>query len=371
MRLRAAVIGLGRMGSTIDDERGPWSSSAFPYAHTPCYRNASVEVAAGSDPHEGQRAAYQQKWGVERVYANYREMLERERPDIVSVCTSARPRACIVQDVVELGAGRGLKAIWAEKPISISLEEADQMVDTCRRAGVLLAIGCSRNWHPGYNRMREVIEAGEIGQVLQVIGLGQAGLSHNGSHLLATTNYLAGSTVRWVFGHMASDEKAAGDEDLEGNGYLHYASSAQAYVRAMPVGGASWEFEVIGSQGRVRAVSDAQQIEFWKNIEPTLEGRRREPARHIFPLPWFGESPNARTVRDLLVCIETGKQPNCSGEDGRHALEVAIAMRESHRRGGTRVDLPLVDRALRILSQETLAGDEPQAVRRARATQTR
>src|SRR3712207_1793702 len=122
----------------------------------------------------------------------------------------------------------------------------------------------------------------------------------------------------------------------------------------MPVGGASWEFEVIGSQGRIRAVADAQRIEFWKNVEPTLEGRRREPAQHNFPLPWFGESPNVRTLRDLLVCIETGKQPNCSGEEGRHVLEIAIAMRESHRRGGQRVDLPLADRSLRIVSQETL-----------------
>jgi len=174
-----------------------------------------------------------------------------------------------------------------------------------------------------------------------------------------------------VFGHMASDAKAAGDEDLEGNRYLQYESGAQAYARAMPVGGASWEFEVIGAQGRLRAVADAQQIEFWKNVEPTLEGRRRETAKHIFPMPYFGESPNARTVRDLLVCIETGKQPNCSGEDGRHALEVAIGMRESHRRGGTRVDLPLEDRSLRILSQETLAGDEPAAVRRATAASKR
>ena len=364
---RAAVIGLGRMGSTIDDERGRWSPTTTPYAHTPCYRAAGVEVVAGADPHESQRAAYQQKWGVQNVYADYREMLERERPNIVSVCTSAKPRARIVQEVVEIGAGKGLKAIWGEKPISFSLEEADAMIDACARASVVLAIGCSRNWSPSYNRIREVVDVGEIGTVIQVIGMGQAGLSHNGSHLLATTNFLAGSTVEWVFGHMASDEKAVGDDDLEGNGYLQYASGAQGFVRAMPSGGANWDFELIGTIGRIRTVADAQRIDFWKSVEPTLEGRRREPAQHLFPMPWNGESPNVRTVRDLLLCIGTGKRPNCSGEDGRHALEVAIALRESHRRGGVRVNLPLEDRSLQIRSQETLGGDEPAAVRRARA----
>lgn len=366
-KYRAAVIGLGRMGSTIDEERGRWSQTSNPYAHTACYRAAGVEVVAGSDSHEGQREAYRRKWGIETLYSDFHEMLERERPDILSVCTSARPRSRVVQEAVEIGASRGLKAIWAEKPISISLQEADAMIDACRKAGIILTIGCSRNWHPGYNRVRELVDAGELGRILQVIALGQAGLSHNGSHLLATTNYLAGGQVQWVWGHMASDERAAGDDDLEGNGYLQYDNGVQAYVRSMATGAASWEFEVIGTEGRIRVVSDAQRVEFWKMVEPTLEGRRREPAQHLFPMPWNGESPNLRTARDLLACIETGKTPNCSGEDGRHALEVAIAMRESHRQGGTRINLPLADRSLRINSQETLAGDEPAAVRRARA----
>ena len=58
-------------------------------------------------------------------------------------------------------------------------------------------------------------------------------------------------------------------------------------------------------------------------------------------------------MRDLLACIETGKEPNCSGADALHALEIAMAMRESHRRGGVRVELPLTDRSLRIFSRET------------------
>ena len=128
---RAAVIGLGRMGSTFDDEKSAWDRAPRPHAHTPCYRAADVEVVAGADPHEGQREAYRRKWGIESLYADYREMLEREEPDILSICTTARPRAHILLDAVETGAPRGLKAIWAEKPIAISLAEADEMVAAC------------------------------------------------------------------------------------------------------------------------------------------------------------------------------------------------------------------------------------------------
>ena len=364
---RAAVIGLGRMGSTFDDEKSAWDRAPRPHAHTPCYRAAGVEVVAGADPHEGQREAYRRKWGIESLYSDYREMLEREQPDILSICTTAKPRAHILLDAVEVGAPRGLKAIWAEKPIAISLAEADEMVAACQRAGIALAIGCSRAWSPMYNRMRELIDEGELGDLLQVIGFGQAGVSHNGSHLLTTVNRLSKGRVQWVFGHMESDEAAAGDIDLQGNGYLHYDNGVQGFVRMTACGGANWEIEVIGTQGVLRAIADAQQVQFCKTVESSLEGRRAEPAQHIFPLPAASHSSNTRTVLDLITCIETGKEPNCSGDDGRHALEVAIAMRESHRRGGTRVALPLADRALQIRSSETLHGDDPAIVRRARA----
>jgi len=75
-------------------------------------------------------------------------------------------------------------------------------------------------------------------------------------------------------------------------------------------------------------------------------------------------SSGLSVIEDLVDCIETGRQPRCSGQDGRKALEIAIAMRESHRQGGRRVDLPLADRSLRILSSENLSDAVPARVRR-------
>tara|TARA_B100001013_G_scaffold281039_1_gene181066 strand:- start:816 stop:1064 length:249 start_codon:yes stop_codon:yes gene_type:complete len=73
------------------------------------------------------------------------------------------------------------------------------------------------------------------------------------------------------------------------------------------------------------------------------------------------------TVHDILDSVENGGEPKCSGRDGRTALEIAIALRESHRRGGTKIQLPIKDRKLQILSAETLHGDEPAIVRRQKA----
>jgi predicted dehydrogenase len=352
---RTAIIGLGRIASTIDDEVQGNSAVMLPFSHMGCFRAvAEIDVVAGADPHPLQRDDFSRRWGVERVYADYRELLERERPEIVSVATSAKPRPGIVIDC----ARAGVRAILAEKPLAPSLAEADAIVAACRERGVVLAVGCTRRWDAYWNAARDLIDRGEIGRVLQVNAFGQSALSHNGSHLMDLVRYLAGGDVAWVVGEMESDERAAGDDDLMGNGYLAFANGVRAFVRSMPSGAANWQFEVIGETGRVRSIANGSELEWWTTLPDGT------PARRVFPRPQRIESMGVRLVRDLVACLETGKEPNCRGEDGVAVLELAIALRESHRRGNGRVDLPIADRTLMIRSAETLHGETPAGLRR-------
>ena len=367
---RAAVIGLGRMGSTYDDESTRGGSTFQPYCHGPSYfYSDQTELVAGADIHDGQRALFGERWGLpaEHLYSDYKEMLDKERIDIVSVTTTARVRAQIVQDV----ARAGVKAIWAEKPMALSLAEADAMVRVCREEGVVLAINCARRWNPFYSEGRRMIEAGELGDVLQVTGYAQCGLSHNGSHLLDIMRYLAGGDVQWVFGEMESDEAALGDNDLMGNGYLAYDNGVRGFVRAMPSGGV-YQIEVLCENGRLVCRERPPE---WKVIRPESSepqgggqaSRRRRPGLPVeYPIPWPAkmQGTGIKIIEDLIAGIDTGRPPKCSGEDGLAALETAIALRESHRRGGVKVDLPLKDRSLVIHSTETLHDDIPARVRR-------
>ena len=347
-KFKAALIGLGRIASTIDDEV-EGSSMAMPMSHMGSYLDVSeVEVVGGADTYSEQREAFGRRYGFDRLYSDYREMLEKERPDIVSVCTSAKPRAEIVQAIASMDAG--VKAIYAEKPIAISLEEADAMVAACHKAGIALAVNCSRRWDPWYAMSRRLIDDGEIGAVLQV-NVNQVGnLSHN-SHMLNLARYLAGGDgrVSWVFGDLESDEKANSDDDLGGISYLAFENGARALVRQE-----AWaynESDVMGSDGRIRAINDGQEFELWKFAKG---GMRGQPVRHLFPKPQRFEGPNVLAIRDLMSCIENGGEPLNSGEEGRHDLEVAVALRESHRRGGVRVDLPITDRSQKIISYEVM-----------------
>ena len=370
---RAGVIGLGRMGSTFDDEITRGGSIFLPYCHGPSYYESPlVDLVAGADLHDEQRTLFGERWGLspDHLYRDHKEMLARERLDIVSVCTTARHRSAIVQDV----ARAGVKAIWAEKPMALSLEEADAMVHICREEGVKLAINCARRWHPFFSEAKRMIENGELGDILQVTAYGQCGLSHNGSHLIDIVRYMAGGDVEWVFGEMESDEAAAGEDDLMGNGYLAFNNGVRAYIRSMPCGAARWDLDVIGEKGRIRFPENSLDIEFIRleSSDPASDGFRGAtitqatplPAKYPFPWPARMQGIGLTIVEDLVECIETGRQPKCSGEDGLAALEAAVDLRESHRRGGVKVTLPLEDRSLTIRSREIVSDQVPARIRR-------
>lgn len=375
---KAAVIGLGRMGSTFDDEMESGGTLFKPYCHGPTYYYSDrVELVAGADPHDGQRELFGDRWGLNsaNLYSDYNEMIEKEKPDIVSVCTTPRLRSGIVQDLVK----GGVKGIWAEKPIALTLEAADEMVQACKEGGVALAINCARRYMYGYSEARAIIESGDLGDVLQVTSHFPCGLSSNGSHLIDTIRYLAGGEVKWVFGEIESDEAAASDIDPYGNGYLGFDSGARSFLRSMYSGDTGiHQFHVICEKGEIicdenppsfqliKQGTDAPYGENFHQGTAKLSGAR--PVSYPLPLPPQVEGTGIIVLNDLIEAMETGRPPRCSGEDGLKALEIGIAMRESHRRGGVKVDLPLNDRSLMIMSSETIGDDIPKRVRREQGT---
>lgn len=368
-KYRAAIVGLGRIADTIDDEQ-VGSSWLYPFSHMGSYALVpAVQVVGAADTHPAQRETFGRRWGIpqKHLYARYQEMLEFEHPDIVSVCTSAAPRAQIVQDIARMvQAGQTtVKVLWVEKPMAMSLEEADRMVDACHEAGIILMVNAMRASDVYYRRARALIDAGELGTMRQVTGYGAGNLSHMGVHLIGAMCVLAGGTERvsWVVGECESDEKAATDDDLRGNGYLAFENGVRGFFRMLPSGPATWNIDTIGDTGvvSIRNANEGYEFELWRTGQAVSDAQAT-PVRYVFPRPQQIWSAGVGQVKDAIACIETGKTPNCSGDMGRHLLEIAIAIRESHRRGNVRVDLPLADRSLRIRSAETLSGDTPRAV---------
>ncbi|MCC6705877.1 MAG: Gfo/Idh/MocA family oxidoreductase [Thermomicrobiales bacterium] len=357
-KYRAGIIGLGRISSTIDDEVIGHPRVALPYAHMACLREVpEIEVVAGADGYQEQRDAFSTRWGVDNLYADYREMLAKERLDYVTIATPAKPRHDIFMDCVNAG----VKAIYAEKPISLSLADADEMVAAARAKGIVVGVGCTRRWDPYWQMIRAQIENGELGDLLQVNVMGSAGISHNGSHMIDLIRFLVDDDVAWVFGESESDELAASDDDHQVNGYLAFRGGVRSFIRTWSSGASDWSVEVVGTRGTIRAFADGLETDW---IE---RSGRSDYAKRFIPRPQRINAPGVNAIYDLMACIESGGKPACSGDDAVKALEIAIALRESHRAGGKRIDLPLADRSLLIRSAEVLRGDLPVAIQRRQA----
>ncbi len=335
---RGAVIGCGRIGSTIDDEHVLQPNFRYPWAHAPAIIEAKgVELVAASDLFKPLLEDFKRRWGVTALYADYREMIAQEKPDIVSVTTRAQERAEVVIGVAEMG----VRAIYATKPMCRSLTEADAMIKACRKNGVLLAIACHKNWSPWFQACLQAIKNGEIGTFSSMVCNYGWSLSRGHSHTLALFRLFASAPAKWVFGHMDSDEAAASDNDLRGTGMILYENGMRGFLNT----GGWMNIDFVGSDGWIAARNMHAEFEMWSRLPTT-----REPVRRQFPNPKRPRSSQQAAIEGIVDNLNNGTESLCPGEFGREALEIAIALRESHRRGGEKVQLPLEDRSLTIIA---------------------
>ncbi len=341
---RGVVVGCGRMGSTIDDEHVGMPHYPWPWAHAPAMIQASgIELVAGVDVDRARLEDFGRRWEVDGLYTDIREMVEREKPDIVSVTTRPQERPEVVATLAECG----VRAIFATKPLCRSLADADAMIDVCRRSGTILSVACHLNWYAPYRAALELIGSGDIGPLRSIVCNTPMTLSNIGSHSLALIRLFAGAQARWVFGHMDDDAEASGDRDLSGSGYILYESGVRAILNSRAPEG-TWSVEFLCEQGRIVSRHHHAEFELWTKGRTVGDTSLKYESRHLFPYPWRPRSSMVDALEGVAHSIEAGREEVCPGEFGREALEIAIALRESHRLGGIRVDLPLGERSLSL-----------------------
>jgi len=359
--IRAAVIGCGRMGSTIDDEAAARNSPHYPYpwAHAAAlYESRQVELVAGADVNPATLRAFGERWGVKALYDDARGMLAEERPDLV--CVTTRPADRL--DAVRVCAEAGVRAVYATKPLAHRLSDADEMVAICLERGVLFATAAHLNWDPWYEAAMALFSSETdppvvgfhtsaastdspgfpnpvrpLGALRSMVSHAVYHLSNNQSHTLCLFRRFAGAPVSWVVGEMDDGAAPVEDHDLSGSGYLAYTNGVRGVLNSR-VGrdGVGWKMDFLGEGGWVSSVNSHGDFEAW-----ALLPGQSEPARLQYPNPRFPRSSMLASVDALATNLRDGTPPACPGDFGREALEVAIALRESHRRGNVPVRLPL------------------------------
>lgn len=339
-KYRVAIIGCGRMGATIDDEMDNFPYWVGPYAHAAGYEaTPETEIVAGVDPDPEKRAAFAERYNVppSAMFADHEEMLATIQPDIVSVATHT-PLHC---ELSCAAAEAGVKGIYCEKPLSGSLAEAEKMIATAERYGTKSVMGTLRRWSPLWQKIRGIIHSGEIGELSEVILLTGGSLLHTNSHWLDLARWMADSEAAWVMGTLVGDLSADADkataQDHGARGYLQFANG----VHCMFAGPALYySLDFICTGGMIRTANNGRDCSMWVPDTKLYRGFHMEVPFEMPPLA----SQTLGAIQDLIQAIETDTQSTCTFEDGRAAVEMALAFHVSHNAGNVRVDLPLQDK---------------------------
>lgn len=334
---RVAIVGLGRMGSTIDNEL-PAGSPPYSVAAA-CAASDRLQVVAGADIDSAKRQAFGERWGVTALYDDYLEMIRQEQPDLVAICTRG-----VLHAEMSIGvANAGVKLIFCEKAIACSLEDADAVLAAVRGQNALYNTGVLRRFDPIYHRARALIEAGEIGEVRAAVHFAATNLLHGHIHSLDTLSFLLGDPqVESVWGELVPSNTVIENNRLDKDPNAIYQVRFANGIEATTVPAGTWEFEIIGTTGSVRVLNNGQGI--------LLRKSESERSRVFVesPVPALPKSSATQAcLEDLINAHEQGRPSLGNIEVTHHLTEVCFAVAESHRQG-QRVSLPLANRSLYI-----------------------
>ena len=246
------------------------------------------------------------------------------------------------------GRKNAARAIYAEKPMAASLEQADAMVAAVERYGVAFNMGTNRRWETPYDTMKELIHGGRYGRLLSMTIHQGAGLFNMGSHALDLFLWLNDDRpVEWVQFHLTSggDDLAGGrlQRDPNGGGRLQFANGVAAFASDS---GRAFEVEVVCEQAVISSLGGDSEFLL---REAGGVSHRGHPALRpgTFP-PFTRSSSTANLIMDLVRALDTGEPPRGGVHIARANLELIFACIESHRRGGARVALPLAGSDLNL-----------------------
>jgi len=343
----------------------------------------SVALVAVADPDENGRREARARNGAEREYADYHEMLERERPDLALVCPRWPDQH---RSMIAACAEAGVRGIYSEKPIAPTLADADAIRDVCRRHGVRVVVA-HRSGEIAYMQWaRDLIARGEIGRLeaLKAHGkcdrrAGGMDLAVLGQHLFDEMRVLAGPAT-WVHAQVMLNDRpvtradaVSGDEGvglIAGNrisATFGFANGVVGYYETYPgePAGAEWYGVEVHCARGILAIRNLPKGEvyryphgFWMPDPSTGMWE------HVVLPEWvnrpdgtprtdgdFTRESNRRIALSLLRAIDEKAEPrDASTLDDAIATQEMIAGIYASHLAGSRVALPFTDR------QDPLAG---------------
>ena len=302
-------------------------------------------VSALSRRDAGQARQAAEQYGIPLAFDSVEALCASPEVDAVFVAT---PNSAHLQDV--LTAIRHRKPVLCEKPMGLNAGECRQMVQAARQAGVLLGVAQIFRFCPSLERLRQRIEAGEIGRIVFArcefsywgrdharTWLGNRAISGGGPvadvgvHCIDALRYALASEVEEVSA-LATQDAHSGEVEAAAELNLRFASGALGTVLVSTRSPYRTPWEVVGEQGALRA-DDGLNVERPIQIELWREGKVVNTEQVS------NQGAYARQVDRFAEAVEAGTPFPVPGEEGLRNQQVldaayrSIGLRRSERVG--------------------------------------
>lgn len=306
--------------------------------HAQAYQqDKNTEIVCCSDINKDAVAKFGAEFNIPESsqYTDHRIMLEKEKPDIVSVCTWHGSHASITIDACNAG----VKGVLCEKPIATNLGDADAMLEAASANGTKLIVGHQGRFNATNTKVRELVRAGAIGEPTALFRRSSDGLLNNGTHAIDYARYILGDPeAEWVIGqvsrHTDKWERRTRIEDLC-MGLVCFKNGARLVIESDLPKPAHIGPDVYGTEGAIKIVNNTIYLmngdqAGWREIRPDEVIIKKDL---VMQEGWSAPADvSPGQVSELIAWIE-GRIEEHRGA-ARHAradLEIMMAIYESLR----------------------------------------
>lgn len=311
-----------------------------------------TQLVAVADVKEDRAQTFAEKYGAE-AYTDWTKMLERDDIDAIQICTPHYLHA-----EMTIAAANAGKHVLTEKPMAISVEQADAMIEAAKRNNVTLGVIFQNRYNDASVAIKEAIDSGRLGEIKGArafITWNRSDDYYKQSDWKGTWDKEGGGVLidqaihtidlmQWFVGEVdsirATYETRAHDfidVDDVAEAFIKFKNGAIAclYANCFYVYDAPIYLEIVGTEGRVELIGSEATIHV---------GNERlivkQAADKIVGKDYWGSS-HKRQIIDFYSNILNGERPFIDGEAGKVAMEMVLAMYESARTGRT-VHFPYV-----------------------------
>jgi predicted dehydrogenase len=311
------------------------------YEHGAAYQSIDgCELVACADIVEENARAFADAHGFSSIYKDYKEMFEKERLDVVSICTWPHLHEPMALDAMDAG----VKVIHCEKPMADTWRGACKMARTAQEKGVQLTFNHQRRYGKPFTLAKDLIDNGEIGDLLR-FECEFGNIYDTGTHFIDMLSFYLGDSAKgqWVLAQVDAREKnqvfGAYCEDQQLL-LFEYDNGVFGLVYGGKPGGKSplgVTNRIIGTEGiiDVGVGHGADNAIRWRKLGER-EWRHPDTGGESIHGPHFIQ----RAIQDVIDCYRAGRKCQLSAENALVATEIIFGAYESSRTRG-RVDFPL------------------------------